>query len=152
MLIDTLAGKLLVGLFMLLCAALDFRENKIDIRVFLGMLFAEICGYFGMIFYGMRIDYTAIALGAGCGFVLWILSRITDGALGPGDAIFFGLTGLAMGGELNLLLIAGAIGVSAVFGLTLSVKAMLRGSTFRNRSFALLPLVLPVGLLILILR
>ena len=152
MLIDYLAGKILTGVFMLICAACDIRENKIDIRIFGIMLFAELCGYIGIGLLGAEIDFVAIAAGAASGILIWMLSRITNGSIGTGDAIFFGLTGVAMGGLWNALLFIAGLAVCAIYALILAAAGMMRGRPVRNQSFAMLPMVFPVGILLLILR
>lgn len=153
MICDYLAGKILMGLFMLVCAALDFRENRIDIRIFIGMFFAEICGYVGMWLCGFRIDIVSIITGIAVGIAVLIISLLTGGSIGIGDGVFFALTGIAIGGMMNFLLLVSGIAVSAFAGLFIVVKKMIAGKRagIRDESFAFLPLVFPVGILMLFL-
>ncbi len=58
-------------------------------------------------------------LGVGVGVVIAAISLVTQGAIGMGDGIVFGLTGLALGLVNNLTLLCGGLLAAAVCSIVL---------------------------------
>ena len=136
------AGKLLTIAFLIVCAVLDYKYKKIDLRVFGMMLIAELIGYVLLMIMGEHVDYSSIIAGICVGVFIFIMSKLTGGKIGTGDAFYFALTGAAMGGLKNVCILLGGVLVCAVIGFVMNMK-----KSSMNRELALLTATLPFGVL-----
>ena len=124
----------LVGLFLAWAAVQDARYREIPIRLF------QLFGLSAVIFLlaelgpGRVYDDPYSFLmnrvgGALIGVLLLVLCRMTRGAVGSGDGVFFLISGLLLGVRRNFLLFAGGVFLSGLYSLGLLVVCR-----FRNRS------------------
>ncbi len=148
MLAQYLYGKIILAIFMTLCAVLDLRHMKIDRRVFIAMLLLGLGGYIWMAAAGKEILWVRILIGVGVGVLIGILSLITKGNIGMGDALFFCLTGMVMGCR-TVLVFAGSILLCALISLIICAVGLIKGQGIKNKAIPFLPIVWPVGMIIL---
>ena len=142
MIIDYAIGKVLFIAFLCVCALLDYKYRSIDIRIFWIMLLGETAFILILVILERNLDIPSMLSGVLLGVLLFILSRLTRGSIGQGDAWFFALSGLAIGGARNICVFAASILMCAVIGIGLNMNAPARG-----RKIALLPIVLPFGVI-----
>ena len=147
---DYIAGKVFVSLFIIICAISDLRIKAIDLRLFYAAAILEAVTYVWMIFKGVSVDFTCMAIGVSVGVLILIIAGITRGQIGLGDAIFFVITGIAIGGYRNILLCAGGMLAGALYGLIVHMIRFIRGKSVKGYSFAFIPLLAPIGMVILI--
>ena len=108
--------KVIVGLYLLIMAYIDFRRKAIP------MLPGAICLL--VISVALLIFGTgplSLAMGILVGAVLYGISRLSRGGVGEGDALIYAVTGTVLGfyGNLELLLIS--LTLAALVGLFLLV-------------------------------
>ena len=147
---DYIAGKIFIGLFMAACAICDYKTKRVDIRILGVAACMEAFAYVWMIFEGVEIDFMCMGIGFAVGVFVLIVAGITKGQIGAGDAIFFMLTGIAMGGYRNILLLCAGMLMSVIYGLTFHIICFIKGRNTKGYEFALLPILAPLGLVILI--
>ena len=97
----------------------DIRTRKIPLSVLVGF------GVVGILINMFFKEYSFVELIAGIavGAGLFVVSRITDGQIGEGDAFLFMLTGLYLGGINNIsLLLWASILCALVAGLLLLTR------------------------------
>ena len=145
MISDFITGKTALLCFMGICAICDHRSRSVSVSVFAAAFFLELAAYTVLALSGYPITWLNVLTGLVPGCLTAAVSCITRGGLGLGDAVYFGITGLAIGGFYNMILFAGGIMLSAVYGLGLTAYRLIRGQSACKASFALLPFVLPVG-------
>lgn len=101
-------------------------------------------------FRGMAADSSVSYLWAGCliGAALFLISRITDGALGQGDGLFFLIAGIYLGFWKNLFLLVSALFFCSITGLVYMILGRLKGKDYRKRTLPLLVFTVPAGILL----
>ena len=147
---DHPAGKVFLGIFIAVCAISDFRKKSIDMRIFIITAMLEALAYIWMLLADVSINWSCMAIGAAVGMLMLIISGITKGQIGAGDAVFLILTGIAMGGYRNVLLCCSGMLASALFGILMCMIRIFRGKSIRGYDFAFIPLLAPIGMVILI--
>ena len=152
MIADYAAGKVLLALFMAVCAVRDLRHKGVEQGLFLCMAFLEAGVYAAMAAGGRPVLWKAAAAGLLTGGGIWILSLLSRGGIGSGDAAFFALTGAAMGAPVNLLVFGLSMMACVLFGLAAVFLRMRKGRGVKGLRFPLLPVVLPFGLAALYLK
>ena len=140
--------KVILIFFMLVCALSDLRNKAVDIRIFAAMLAAEIVMCIWRLAKGGEIRWISILTGGIQGILLGILSRVSKGALGAGDAVYFTLTGFILGGKANGIFIAGTVFAAALIGLVILMIGTWKKKRGVRQDFPLLPIALPIGVLI----
>lgn len=97
---------------------------------------------------GMCADPSLLPLWAGCliGVVLLIVSKVTEGALGEGDGLFFFIAGIYLGFWKNLFLLCSSLFFCSIAGLVYMVLGRLKGKDYRKRKLPLLVFALPAGM------
>jgi len=148
MLADYLYGKIILAIFMTVCAALDLRRMKIDRLVFAVMFLVTVGGYVWMLVAHKDVLWVRISIGMAVGVFLGILSLITKSKIGMGDAIFFGLVGMVLGCK-TVLVFAGSILLCAFISLIICAVCLIKGETIKDKYIPFLPIVWPVGMAIL---
>lgn len=86
--------------------------------------------------------------GALLGAVLMGLSRISEGAMGMGDGIFFLISGIYFGFWRNLLLLCAALLLCSCAGLCLIIRGRMTGKDCRRKKLPFLIFVLVPGVII----
>ena len=142
MIISNTVGKLIVLSFIIICAVLDHKYKKIDIRIFLLMLLVELATYGILYLADIKINYASILAGILVGAFIYVMSKLTGEKIGLGDAFYFTLTGAAMGGLKNICILLGGVLVCAIVGFIMNMKKPILG-----RKLALLTATLPFGVL-----
>ncbi len=99
-------------------------------------------------FHGMEVDVSPWYLLAGSmiGILLLLISRLSDGALGSGDGLFFLITGLYLGFWKNLFLFCSALILCSMFGLIYVVAGSVQGKDYRKKALPFLLFALPAGI------
>ena len=145
MLTDYIYGKILFAVFIIICAVMDYRKHEVEFRVFKAMLAAELLAYIIMAIAGESINYASVISGALTGLGIYVMRLITRGGIGEGDAVFFTLTGLAIGGTANLIILLLSMMSCGALGVIINLNARRRVKTL-----PLLPVVCPYAILLLI--
>ncbi|MCX7710830.1 MAG: A24 family peptidase [Clostridia bacterium] len=121
----------------------DIQQKIIPERLILGGILLGT----GLLFVNPELTYINAILGAiVVGGALWLVSVISKGALGLGDAKLMGCTGLFLGMERNLSSLAIAVVLSGLVGAALLIKS----TTNKRREIPFAPFIL-AGVLISIL-
>jgi len=139
MMIESEYGRLIFLLFLSVCVFQDIREKSVDLRVFLLMTAAEILWYVRSAVTGAPTDSVSLLLGAGTGAMLYVLSSLSRGAVGTGDALFFLLAGGASGLHSVLLLLSASLFLAGLFSLVLLVAGFVRKKSMRKCRIPFLP-------------
>jgi leader peptidase (prepilin peptidase)/N-methyltransferase len=139
MMIESEYGRLIFLLFLSVCVFQDIREKSIDLRVFLLMSAAEILWYIRSTVTGTQPDFVSLLLGAGTGAALYVLSFLSRGAVGTGDALFFLLAGGASGLQSVLLLLSASLFLAGLFSLVFLVAGFVRKKSMRKFRIPFLP-------------
>jgi len=147
MLGEYLYGKIILAVFMVICAIMDLRKKSIREEVFAGMLMLSVTGYVWMIITGKEILWRRILIGAAAGAFIAVLSLVTGRNIGMGDAIYFGLAGLVMCCK-NVLFFAGSVLLSAIISIVICVIGIIRGEGIKNKSLPFLAIAFPIGIAI----
>lgn len=131
--------------FMFLCALEDLRKRKIPLWlcVFFMLLFLLLRGsavyppwpgekgqpLADVLFWGFAETASLFSVGIGCGLGLglMLLSRMSGGAVGMGDGVYFLITGIYLGGAKNLQLFLAALLLAALWGLVYYFAGLLKG-------------------------
>jgi leader peptidase (prepilin peptidase)/N-methyltransferase len=102
-------------------------------------------------FYGLSGEQSIWILLAGCsiGAALLGISRLTEGALGAGDGIFFVITGLYLGFWRNLLLLSSALFLCSMAGLACLIWEKGKGNNCRKKTLPFLVFAFPAGILLM---
>ncbi len=127
---------------------LHFLASQICCRVFLADMEQFPANFW---FYGLFKGTSAWSLLAGCfvGVALLGISRLTDGAFGAGDGIFFIITGLYLGFWKNLLLLSSSLFACSIAGLFCLAWEKKKGNDYRKKTLPFLIFVFPVGILLM---
>lgn len=101
-------------------------------------------------FRGMSANSSLGNLWAGCliGAALFLISRITEGALGQGDGLFFLIAGIYLGFWKNLFLLVSTLFLCSIAGLIYMVLGRLNGKDYRKKTLPLLIFTVPAGILL----
>ena len=153
MILETTAGRIVLLVFFLLCAFSDLKTMTVDLRIFLAMaaeaLFfrsALACGSLRITWEGTGQLLLALTPGA----ALLLTSLLTRGSLGIGDALFFLLTGPAIGIKMNLLLIFISVFSAGLCSLVIIALGTFSGKRGAGRAIPFLPFTLMPALLFLL--
>ncbi len=101
-------------------------------------------------FRGMSADSSLGNLWAGCliGVALFLISWITEGALGRGDGSFFFIAGIYLGFWKNLFLLVSTLFLCSIAGLGYMTFGRLYGKDYRKKTLPLLVFAVPAGILL----
>jgi len=97
------------------------------------------------------LSFLEIAGGAFIGVILLILSKMTEGAVGPGDGMLFFITGIYLGFWKNVMLLWGSLLLCSCWGIGLLAVRQIKWTAGKRTEIPFLPFVLPVGIWILML-
>lgn len=129
------AGKsAILFLFLGICSYTDIRKKVICVKClppfFLtGLILAALSGKEGLI---------SAVLGMAAGLFILLISFITNGAVGSGDALALMVTGVFLGVMKNTELLCLSLFISAVF----SAAALISGRCGRKTELPFLPFIL----------
>ena len=156
MLIDTLYGKILFLLFVLVCSLEDFRSRHIKEAVFIaGAVAAAVCLIVAV------CDDTFIAQagpvrsefllrvvnGLVVAAIVWIISLITHQQIGFGDALFFTVTGIFLSCA-NVLLLCGSMLLASLWSLGAVIAGIIKKKKIKGQELPFIPFTLPVAIAI----
>lgn len=97
------------------------------------------------------LSFLEIAGGAFIGVILLMLSKMTEGAVGPGDGMLFFITGIYLGFWKNVMLLWGSLLLCSCWGIGLLAVRQIKWTAGKRIEIPFLPFVLPVGIWILML-
>lgn len=97
------------------------------------------------------LSFLEIAGGAFIGVILLMLSKMTEGAVGPGDGMLFFITGIYLGFWKNVMLLWGSLLLCSCWGIGLLAVRQIKWTAGKRTEIPFLPFVLPVGIWILML-
>lgn len=106
----------LAGVYLAVMAVMDVRKREIP--VWPGVLCA-LCIILMQFVRGA--GWMMWLPGIGIGLMLWIASKLSHGAIGEGDALVYGVMGMAIGFFHNLEVLVLSLALAAVFGAGLMV-------------------------------
>lgn len=129
------------GVFLLAAAWQDGRERSVSIWIF---LIGAMAGAF-LAFLGGRLGAERI-LSCSVGGGLLLLSRLTKGAIGPGDGLFFAVSGLFLSPSANISLLILGVCLNGVFCALYFLYGLARGENMRKKAVPFLPFLVPVWL------
>ena len=127
MLVFTLEGRLLVLIFTAVCAFQDFRSMRIDLRVFVLAGTSEAGMYLLLLLRGGTPDWRQVLAAGLAGLLLLLLSVLSAGAFGEGDALFFLLFGTAAGLRYQLAAACVSVFLAGAFSLCFLCGSFLKG-------------------------
>ena len=136
------SGRLILVLLFLFCIPEDLAKRSVDLRIFLAAAAAEISWYLVFFMKGGTVRLPEIAAGAAVGVFLLLVSKLTRGAVGSGDACFFLLTGAGAGLRNNLTLLTASLFFSAFASLVLVSAGILRNRSVKNLRLPFIPFTL----------
>jgi len=106
---------ILPGILLLYSSITDIIRREISVgAIFVFGILGILCALFGK-----DISAAETVLGVLIGLLLVLVSIMTKGELGMGDGILICITGLYIGFSRNILLVMGALIMSAVFSMVL---------------------------------
>ena len=132
--------KILWIVILFVAAIQDFRERQVSVPLLLvgaGMGILGVClmtgeGYENWMEIGIdaeRVDLTVkfakmqvLRIGKAAGAILLILAKLTRGAIGGGDGLFFLMSAWYWDWKGLMILFLGALGVSSAWGMVLLMK------------------------------
>lgn len=123
----------IVGIMLFICAIMDLCYKKISVQI-LGVMFICILGVH--IVSGNFLFWQSIG-GCFIGVVLIGINYITRGKIGLGDGVVFGITGFALGFQINLILFV----YSLFFVFLCSVFVLIRGWKNSSHTVPFIPFV-----------
>ncbi len=142
-------GKIIIIIFMALCAFEDYKHKSVDLKIFIIMGFIEFIYYIYMLVLGINIMWNEILAGAAIGIAIYLIALFSK-SIGEGDGLFFIISGAALGLNKNVsLFIISSILISCA-GLYIAVKNFINNKNSAKKEIALLVFTFPAGLLILI--
>ena len=127
MLVFTLEGRLLVLIFTAVCVFQDFRSMRIDLRVFLLAGAAEAVMYLLLMRCGGIPDWRPVVFAGLAGLLLLLMSVLSGGIFGEGDALFFLLFGTAAGLRYQLAAACVSVLLAGGFSLCFLCASFLKG-------------------------
>lgn len=93
-----------------------------------------------------------IFLSIGLGLILLLISKVTNGQIGNGDALLFIVTGIKLTLYENILLFAGGIFACGIFSVFILAAGTVKGHNNRNFTLPFVPFLLPVAVWMVIFR
>lgn len=111
--------KILLGIFLLICALIDLKTKKVEGLLLVVFAAAGIILYLIVRPVGLIEEMTGVLMGAAF-ILIW---HVTGGKIGLGDALLMVVTGIFLGGKDNAALIMGAMLLAALYsGFMLMIK------------------------------
>lgn len=135
---NTRTVSLLLAAYTLICGLEDLRHRKI--RTDRSFLFAAIGLIFSLI---LRRDPAEILFALVPGLVFLILSGVSRGGIGIGDAVYLMVCAAYTNVERLLWMIVFSLFLSAVGALCMIVKGALQCRNIKNRSLPYLTFMIP---------
>ena len=108
---------LFVLLLLVICMFTDLKKKEISMKIVIGF---GLVG-FVILFRDFMITTPYFPKGTLVGILVLLISHVSHGAVGDGDAYVLMVTGLVLSLQENLILLIGASVVAAVFGILLMV-------------------------------
>lgn len=104
------------GIYITVMAVADIRKKEIAV------LPGAVCALGIVILQLIRQNGWKLWVpGAGIGLMLWIISRLSHGAVGEGDALVYAVMGLAVGFTANLEILMVSLFLAAVVGIGMMI-------------------------------
>ena len=135
---EKMVNIILCSVFLEIAAWQDLRKKAVGLWVY---------GLFGVFGVGLRLwqkDTAAGGYGAMVGIALLLMSRISDGAIGYGDGLFFTVSGIYLGLRLNLQLFLFGSFLCGTVCLLVFLVGLSKGENTRKKTVPFLPFMIPV--------
>lgn len=138
-------SRIVALMFILTAVWQDARDQSISIWVYL--VYGFLCAMLMIVRNGGDINAWVDTGGSmGIGLILCVLSRVTRGSIGEGDACFFLVTGMFFNLWENLSLLMSGLLLCSCYCLGMVVWGAYLHIQVRKRTVPFLPFLLPVGL------
>lgn len=126
------------------CSMQDIKTQKIRLNPVL------VTGILGVILHMLyqKIQLGNMLLGMGIGIAVWLVSFVTKGKIGIGDAVLLMVTGIYLGAQQNLELFLTALFLAGLWGLYLLVVR----KRPRTETFPFVPFLLVAYVEMLVIR
>ena len=126
------------------CSMQDIKTQKIRLNPIL------VTGILGVIWHMLyqKIQLGNMLLGMGIGIAVWLVSFVTKGKIGIGDAVLLMVTGIYLGAQQNLALFLTALFLAGLWGLYLLVVR----KRPRTETFPFVPFLLAAYVEMLVIR
>lgn len=139
-------GKLLLIVFLIICAISDLKIKKVDFYVITGMYIIESAIYIYMFLFKIEIYYMEIIFGITIGLIMLFFSKISNESLGYGDGFVFIALGAGIGGENLIGILLFSVLSICLYGLISIFINRIRLKNTRTFKLPFLPFVLPAVL------
>ena len=132
--IMTIAIKIILGVFLIINTITDIRNKSIKIPVL------AVFSIIGIIMYIMIRPVAVISEIGGIitGTLFIVISYLTKGKIGMGDALLMTVTGIYLGAEQNIILIMEALFITLLYSIVLIIFK----KAGRDREIAFAPFML----------
>ena len=144
MIADYIAGKIILFIFVSICAYEDFKYKSIDVRVYVLMYICEFVFYMYLIILSRKLALMDIALGAFIGVALFVASRLGLN-IGEGDAHFFIIMGLGLGFTANVKILLCTLILISVVDLYIITIDFINRVNSKNKVLPMLVFAFPVA-------
>lgn len=152
MMIYDFAGRVIFLIFIAACVIQDLLEKAVDLRIFLLMFSAEAVWLLQYGLSGHRIPVCSIGGAVLISVFLYGVSRLTEGELGSGDALYFTACAPATGLKGTLLILLLSLFLAGFFSLVLLTYGMLRNRSMRRKRIPFLPFAAVPSLFLVLLK
>ncbi len=143
-------GKIMLIIYLSICAYQDFKTKHIDLRVCVVFYILSILMYMYRLFSGHTLDYAEIMFGLIPALIIFALSKITRSAIGMGDGYFFLGLGFGMGISAVAEVIFYSVLSMAIASLILVLYYLCSDQTGKGKSIPMIPYVLLPGIWVIL--
>ena len=144
MIADYMIGKLILFVFVSVCAYEDLKYKSIDIRVYVLMYICELLFYLYLAALSKEIALMDIIMGASIGAGLLAASRLGLN-VGEGDAHFFIITGIGLGFSANIKILLCTLIIVSVAALYIITVDFINRVSSKNKVLPMLVFAFPVA-------
>ena len=143
MIADYIVGRILLFIFVSICAYEDFKYKSIDVRVYVFMYICEFLFYMYLIALSKKLALMDIGLGALIGMLLFAASKLGLN-IGEGDAHFFIITGIGLGFTANAKILLCTLILISIVALYIITVDFINRVNSKNKVLPMLVFALPV--------
>ena len=143
MLVMNTARQIVFISFISIASWQDAKRKEVGIWVY--GLFGSLAWYINLCLLHLQ-DWQAILLSISLGPGLLFLSRMTCGAIGEGDGLFFLVTGIFLGFQRNILLFSISVMLCGVFTMGIFLWGKIKNISVSGKTVPFLPFAFPVGI------
>ncbi len=139
MMINYLLGKIILFVFIFICSIEDVKYKYISVNFCIGMLVLEIISYIYMFVIGENIDFVGIFCGILISLIIFLLSKLTNEAIGMGDSLFFMIISIALGYKYSMFLLFIAFFIITFVAIILFIYSLIKYKKIQKYEIALIP-------------